>query len=129
MISKKLIKGVIAIFFSGVIFLPNQVKAYGWHNRECIFGNSKKTQICKETKGDAILKGKQGFLHTFTFPNGKKFYWFYGLKSILCDWKDTYIREEGKNYWLELTPSCTDDGWIDFSLPSGTLLFKIYYLF
>lgn len=118
-------KWIIFTLLSGITFLPHQVYALKWDDTPCVFGNNKKVQMCKETKGDAILKGKQGYLHTFTFTNGKKFYWFYGQQSILCTWKDTYVKEHGKSDWFTVSPSCTDDGWINFSLPSGSRLFKI----
>lgn len=118
-------KELIITFVSGVLLLPNQVNASEWSDTICMLGNSKKAQTCKEIKGDAILNGKQGFLHTFTFPNGKKYFWFYGEQSVLCNWKNTYAREQNKNYWFQVNSSCTDDGFIDISLPSGSTLFKI----
>ncbi|MCC5637404.1 hypothetical protein LC593_16460 [Nostoc sp. CHAB 5844] len=64
--------------------MPNQVNAAEWNDAICLFKNNEKSQLCKATKGEAIFKGKQGYLHTFTFPNGKKYSWFYSEQSVLC---------------------------------------------
>ncbi|MBV6627752.1 MAG: hypothetical protein KI793_33310 [Rivularia sp. (in: Bacteria)] len=109
-----------------IIFLSNQVIAYEWNDTPCKLP-SRKVEYCKETKGDVFLKGKQGTLHTYTFPNGQKFYWFYGLNSQLCKWKDTYVRQEGQKNWFVVSPSCEDnDNYIDINLTSGQTLFRIY---
>lgn len=88
------LKSLIISFTSGAFLLPSQVNASQWNDTVCVLGNSNRAEYCIETKGDAILNGKQGFLHTYTFPNGRKFYFFYGEESPLCDWKNTYVREQ-----------------------------------
>ncbi|MBD2667370.1 hypothetical protein [Richelia sinica] len=105
-------------------FFTQEVYAQTWHDTPCVLGNSKKSQMCKETKSEATLQGIKGWLHTYTFPNGKKFYWFYGNQSILCKWQDTYVKEHGKKSWMVVNPYCGDE-WIDVVTPSGSRLFKL----
>jgi hypothetical protein len=115
----------LALLSTSSLVLAPTVYAQVWDDTPCVFGNNENYQLCKETKSEAILQGTRGWLHTFTFPNQKKFYWFYGEQSVLCQWKDTYVREDGKSYWVKVNPDCDQDGWIDFVLNDSQTRFKI----
>jgi hypothetical protein len=93
----------------------------------CLLAGNKKWIWCGHTKGDAFLQGVQGFVHTFTFPNGKKYIWFYKEDSVKCQWEDTYVKDASQKNWFRTNVECVQDtGIIKFKLPSGNTLFEIY---
>lgn len=111
---------------TAIVFLPLQSRAGSWKT-SCWLGDSTAVRYeCKETKGDAFLKGVEGYLHTFTFPNRKRFEWFYGSTSTLCQWKNTYVRQTGTSPWFAVSPACENDS-IRILLPSGNTMFLIGY--
>ncbi|HEY9804694.1 MAG TPA: hypothetical protein V6D25_30455 [Leptolyngbyaceae cyanobacterium] len=126
-INKLIINSVLAasVVGCGLFTVISKASAYRWEDTPCYLPGNKKWSNCIETKGDAFLKGQQGVLHTYTFPNGKKFYWFQGEDSQLCQWKNTYVRQDNQSNWFNVNVACEgdDNSIITFALPSGNTLF------
>ncbi|TAE60558.1 MAG: hypothetical protein EAZ76_01480 [Nostocales cyanobacterium] len=127
-INKSIIKSVLFVVGSMGTLGVFITKTYAEDNKiGCLLAGNKKWTWCEHTKGDAFLQGIQGFVHTFTFPNGKKYIWFYPENNVKCEWENTYVKDASQNNWFKTNVECGQDtGIIKFQLPSGNTLFEIY---
>lgn len=66
-----------------------RAQAAGWETN-CGRSDGETTK-CRNIKGDAILNGSQGYLHTIVFPDGEKRQYFYTGGSV-CELKGLRVR-------------------------------------
>ena len=80
---------------------------------------------CREIKGDAFLRGTQGYSHRYVMPDGREFQWFYPADSenALCRYRNNFLKTPSGD-WFDVFPRC-QDGHIFFALPSGNDAFVI----
>lgn len=115
----------LLILFITLLVAPlvssGQASAYEW-TTGC--GRSDQESIrCQHIKGDAILAGSQGVLHTIAFPNGVKYQYFY-TGGPLCNFEGLMVRKTNRS-WFKASAYCTEKNRLVFQLPSGNTFFWI----
>jgi hypothetical protein len=85
--------------------------------------SSKESRQCQSIKGDAILAGSQGTLHTIVFPDGARYQFFY-TGGAVCNLQGLMVRQEPEP-WFSASQECSKNNRLIFNLPVNGAFFWV----
>jgi hypothetical protein len=121
-ISHKLLKQSVSFLtFLSLSITSGQVSAIEWATG-CGRTNQE-SEKCRNIKGDAILAGVQGTLHTVVFPDGDKYQYFY-TGGTICNLEGLKVKKVGQP-WFRASEYCSEENRMLFQLPSNGTFFWV----